>query len=176
MSASAHSYHLHAIHGERSIVCCLCPRFCLSPCFSLSPTSSLPTSTCTPPSMWTAPRETLAAPSPNEEYCTLAIYTPPTGLRWNVSQQVAKRCKQGSLNGACEPLLLKGKFGWRIKNKRGKCRKTEATQFLGGKLSGQCRREDQVCCPTLLGSDVGDEERKSSKISLRMRTSRRERK
>ena len=26
VSASAHSYHLHAIHGERLIVCCLCPR------------------------------------------------------------------------------------------------------------------------------------------------------
>ena len=56
--------------------------FCLSPCFSQSFTSSLPHSTCTltrtPSSMWTAPRETLAAPSPNEEYCPLAIYHPPT--------------------------------------------------------------------------------------------------
>ena len=26
VSASAHSYHLSAIHGERLIVCCLCPR------------------------------------------------------------------------------------------------------------------------------------------------------
>ena len=38
VSASAHSYHLSAIHGERLIVCCLCPRsvflrvpFCLLP-------------------------------------------------------------------------------------------------------------------------------------------------
>ena len=34
--------------------------------------------------MWTAPRETLAAPAPNEEYCTLAIYHPPTGFEPNV--------------------------------------------------------------------------------------------
>ena len=55
---------------------------CLSPCFCPSFTSSLPhstcTLTCTPSSMWTAPRETPAAPSPNEEYCPLAIYHPPT--------------------------------------------------------------------------------------------------
>ena len=61
--------------------------FCLSPCFSPLLTSSLPHSTCTltcTPSMWTAPRETPAAPSPNEEYCTLAIYHPPTGYEPNV--------------------------------------------------------------------------------------------
>ena len=29
--------------------------------------------------MWTAPRETPAAPSPNKEFFTLAIYHPPTG-------------------------------------------------------------------------------------------------
>ena len=29
--------------------------------------------------MWTTPRETPASPSPNEEYCSFAIYTPPTG-------------------------------------------------------------------------------------------------
>ena len=34
--------------------------------------------------MWTAPRETPAAPSPNEEYCPLAIYYPPTGCEPNV--------------------------------------------------------------------------------------------
>ena len=34
--------------------------------------------------MWTASRETPAAPSPNEEYCTLAIYQPPTGYEPNV--------------------------------------------------------------------------------------------
>ena len=33
VSAIAHSYHLHAIHGERLIVCCLCLSFCLSPVF-----------------------------------------------------------------------------------------------------------------------------------------------
>ena len=61
---SEHSFHLHA---------------------SLLFTSSLPyptcTLTCTPSSMTTAPRETTAAPSPNEEHCTLAIYTPPTAVR-----------------------------------------------------------------------------------------------
>ena len=34
--------------------------------------------------MWTAPRETPAAPSPNEEYCLLAIYHPPTAYEPNV--------------------------------------------------------------------------------------------
>ena len=34
--------------------------------------------------MWTAPRETPAAPSPNEEYCSLAIYHPPAGHKPNV--------------------------------------------------------------------------------------------
>ena len=50
-------------------------------------TSSLPYPTCTltcTPSMWTASRETPAAPSPDEEYCPLAIYHPPTGYEPNV--------------------------------------------------------------------------------------------
>ena len=34
--------------------------------------------------MWTAPRETPAAPSPNEEYCTLAKNHPTTGYEPNV--------------------------------------------------------------------------------------------
>ena len=34
--------------------------------------------------MSTAPRETTAAPSPNEEYCPLAIHHPPTGYEPNV--------------------------------------------------------------------------------------------
>ena len=34
--------------------------------------------------MTTAPRETTAAPSPNEEYCPLAMYHPPTGYEPNV--------------------------------------------------------------------------------------------
>ena len=34
--------------------------------------------------MWTAPTETPAAPSPNEEYCPLAIYHRPTGYEPNV--------------------------------------------------------------------------------------------
>ena len=48
-------------------------------CLSLSSTSSLPTSTCnltcTLSSMWTAPKETPAAPPPNEEYCAPWRYT-----------------------------------------------------------------------------------------------------
>ena len=77
------SFHLHAIHDERLIVRSLSVSSCLSfSCFSLLFTSSLPyptcSLTCTPPSMWTAPRETPAAPSPNEEYWPLALYHPPT--------------------------------------------------------------------------------------------------
>ena len=34
--------------------------------------------------MTTALKETTAAPSPNEEYCPLAIYQPPTGYEPNV--------------------------------------------------------------------------------------------
>ena len=34
--------------------------------------------------MWAAPRETPAAPSPDEEYCTVAIYNPLTGYEPNV--------------------------------------------------------------------------------------------
>ena len=72
------SFHLHAIHDERLIVRSLSVSSCLSfSCFSLLLTSSLPHSTCTltcTPSMSTAPRETTAAPSPNEEYCLLAIH------------------------------------------------------------------------------------------------------
>ena len=62
--------------------------FCLSPCFSPLFTSSLPHSTCTLPStsspMSTASRELTTAPSPNEEYCTMAIYHPLTGYEPNV--------------------------------------------------------------------------------------------
>ena len=77
------SFHLHAIHDERLIVRSLSVSSCLSfSCFSLLFTSSLryPTCilTCTPSSMTTAPRETTAAPSPNVEYCPLAIFHPPT--------------------------------------------------------------------------------------------------
>ena len=79
------SFHLHVIHDERLIVR---SSFCLSPCFSPSFTSSLPhstyTLTCTPSCMWTAPRETPATSSPNEEYCPLAIFPPPTGYEPNV--------------------------------------------------------------------------------------------
>ena len=34
--------------------------------------------------MWTAPREKLAAPTPNEKCCTLAIYHTPIGYEPNV--------------------------------------------------------------------------------------------
>ena len=110
VSASAHSCNLHAIHGERLIVCCLCPRsvflrvsLCLLPLLSHTPTCTL-TGT---PSMWTAPRETPAAPSPNEEYCSLTIYTPPTnwtqtrhGLRRSMEQRGKQRQRQrGSTHG-----------------------------------------------------------------------------
>ena len=83
------SFHLHAIHDERLIVRSLSVSSCLSfSGFSLLFTSSLPylscTLTCTPPSMWTVPRETPAAPSPNEEYCLLVISHPPTGYEPNV--------------------------------------------------------------------------------------------
>ena len=83
------SFHLHVIHDERLIVRSLSVSSCLSSsCFSPLFTSSLPhstcTLTCTPPSMWTTPREAPAAPSPNEEYCSLAIYHPPTGYEPNV--------------------------------------------------------------------------------------------
>ena len=81
---SARSYHLHVIHDELLIVRSLSVSSCLSfSCYSLMFTSSLlyPTCTltCTPSSVSTAPRKTTAAPSHNDEYCTLAIYTPPTG-------------------------------------------------------------------------------------------------
>ena len=77
------------IHNERLIVRSLSVSSCLSfSCFSLLFTSSLPyptcTLTCTPSSTWTAPRETPAAPSPNEEYCLLSIYHPPIGYEPNV--------------------------------------------------------------------------------------------
>ena len=83
------SFHLHVIHDERLIVRSLSVSSCLSfSCFSLLFTSSLPyptcTLTCTLSSMSTAPRATTAAPSPNEEYCPLAIYHPPTGYEPNV--------------------------------------------------------------------------------------------
>ena len=84
VSASAHSYHPHAIHGERLTFCSLCLRsvflpvsLCLLPLLFPLPTSTC-TLTRTPPSMWTAPRETPAAPLPNEEHCSLAMYIPPT--------------------------------------------------------------------------------------------------
>ena len=57
--------------------------FWLSPCISPSPCFSLSTSTCalswTSSSMWTTPRQTLLAPPPIEESCSLAEFTPPTG-------------------------------------------------------------------------------------------------
>ena len=66
------TFHLHAIHDERLIVRSLSVSSCLSfSCFCLF-TSCLPCPTCTltcTPSMSTAPKETPAAPSPNEEYC-----------------------------------------------------------------------------------------------------------
>ena len=83
------SFHLHVIHDERLIVRSLSVSSYLSfSCFSPLFASSLPhsacTLTCTPSSMSTASRETTAAPSPNEEYCPLAIYLPPTGYEPNV--------------------------------------------------------------------------------------------
>ena len=75
------SFHLQVIHDERLIVSSLSV-FVFVLLFSPLFTSSLPHSTCTlirtPSSMSTAPRETTAAPSPNEEYCPLATYHPPT--------------------------------------------------------------------------------------------------
>ena len=86
-------FHLHVIHDERLIVRFLSVSSCLSfSCFSLLFTSSLPHSTCTltsTPSMTRAPRETTAAPSPTEEYCTLAIYHPPT---WNNPVRAVGQC------------------------------------------------------------------------------------
>ena len=69
--------------------CSLFVSSCLSfSCFSPSFTSSLPHSTCTLPSTLspksTAPREITAAPSHNEEYCTMAIYHRLTGYEPNV--------------------------------------------------------------------------------------------
>ena len=117
---SAHSHHLHAIHDERLIVRSLSVSSCLSfSCFSLLLTSSLPyptcTLTCTPPSMSTAPRETTAAPSPNEEYFPMSIYHPPTfgkaceDLSWNhctstphrsetkgIAERAVRRVKEGT--------------------------------------------------------------------------------
>ena len=90
------SFHLHVIHDERLIVRSLSVSSCLSfSCFSPSFTSSLPHSTCsltcTPSSMWTAPRETPAAPSPNEEYCSLAIYHPSTNIWPEVWSQMSEK-------------------------------------------------------------------------------------
>ena len=105
MSASAHSYHLHVIRGERLIVCCLCPRSVFLR-VSLSPTSSLHTSTCTltctPSSMWTAPRETPAAPSPNEEHCLrrctiLPQDMSPSSLTTSTTQRPLKRSSRRNL-------------------------------------------------------------------------------
>ena len=60
---------------------------------SPSPCSSPPTSTCTlswtSSSMWTTPRQTLPAPPPTEESCSLAKYTPPTmDTRWSLIQKI----------------------------------------------------------------------------------------
>ena len=70
---------------ERSLSVSSCLSFS---CFSLLLTSSLPHSTCTLPStsspMSTASREFTTAPSHNKEYCTMAIYHPPTGYEPNV--------------------------------------------------------------------------------------------
>ena len=62
---------------------------CLSfSCFSPSFTLSLPYSTCTlpgtPSPMSITPRDKTAAPSHNEEYCSMAIYHPFTGYEPNV--------------------------------------------------------------------------------------------
>ena len=79
--------HIHAIHGERLIVCCLCPRSVyLRVSLRLLPLlfPLILALTCIPSSIWTAPSETPAAPSHNEEYCPLAIHTRPTGCEPNV--------------------------------------------------------------------------------------------
>ena len=91
------SFHLHVIHDERLIVRSLSVSSCLSfYCFSPLFTSSLPhstcTPTCTPSSVSTAPRETTAAPSPNEEYCPVAIYHPPTSRLTTASIFDCSRC------------------------------------------------------------------------------------
>ena len=82
-----HSIFLPSMMSVWSSVRCPSLRVCPSP-VSLLFTSSLPystcTLTCTPSSMWTATRETPAAPSPNEEYCTLTIFHPPTSYEPNV--------------------------------------------------------------------------------------------
>ena len=82
------SFHLHVIHDERLIVrSLLLPRSVFLSVSLRRFTSSLPHSTCTltcTSSMWTAPKETPAAPSPIEEYCSLAFYQPPTGYEPNV--------------------------------------------------------------------------------------------
>ena len=92
---SAHSFHLHVIHDERLIVCSLSVSSCLSfCCFSLLFTSSLPDSTCTLTStsfpMSTASRELTTAPSHNEEYCTFAIYHPPTSREGTLYKNMLK--------------------------------------------------------------------------------------
>ena len=73
------SFHLHVIHDVCLSVRCLSLRVSPSPVpFRRLP----PHSTCTLPStsspMSTTPREITAAPSHNEEYCTMAKNHPPT--------------------------------------------------------------------------------------------------
>ena len=90
------------VSGWSSVPCCLL--VCLSPCFSPSFTSSLShstcTLTCTPSSMWTAPRETHATLSPNEEYCLLAIYNPPTD--WQEQGRNALNLQQAGFERAVQ--------------------------------------------------------------------------
>ena len=75
---------LVVIHDERLVdrLFSLCSSPCSFPCVSPIPGSSLPTSTCTlswtSSSMWTTPRQTLPAPPPIEESCSLAEFTPHT--------------------------------------------------------------------------------------------------
>ena len=95
------SFHLHVIHDERlTIRSLLLPRSV----FLRVSLRRLPllfhtwTLIRTPSSMWTAPRETLAAPSPNEEYRHLAIFHPPTRLLFPRK----KRKRQHECCGYCE--------------------------------------------------------------------------
>ena len=83
-----HSIFMSSMMSVLIVRSLLLPRYVFLRDFILLFTSSLPHSTCTlactPSSMGTAPRETPAAPSPNEEYCPLAIYHPPTGYDPNI--------------------------------------------------------------------------------------------
>ena len=90
------------------------------------------------------------------------------GRRWDVSQQLAERCKQRWVSDTCD-FLLKEWEVWLTKRRRTSVDRLQRHEVWVDKLLDSADGGAGVA-QISPGPDPGDEEHKSQKMSLRMRS------